>query len=84
MKSLNASFEGKKNFKLPDGATIVSKKVNMQVREIENGFIIDKTFDIKYLLNGDSNYEYFTKTWYSKENPIEIKDDSEINLEDKL
>lgn len=59
---------------VPPGATIISKSVNTTTEEIENGFLITKSYDIKYQnKKGDSEYAYYTKKWYSKEDPLEIK-----------
>jgi len=79
-----ASFESKKKFKLPDGATIVSNSHRISVEEIENGFILRKSYDITYTLNGEKSYEYFNRTWYSKENPVQINMPKEKSLADKL
>ncbi|ALN97274.1 hypothetical protein BOX09_gp28 [Flavobacterium phage Fpv1] len=79
------SLEGKKVFKLPKGAVIVSKTENISVKEIENGFILRKSYDIKYQIGDDNNYEYFNKEWYSKENPLKITmPKEEKSLADKL
>ena len=83
-----ASFSPKDEHKIPKGARIISKEVRMNVKEIENGYIIEKNYDIKYKLkNKDyTDYIYITKTWYSKDNPIIIKNskDSPKMLADKL
>ena len=68
-----ASFESKSNFKLPPGAVITKKSVSLTVEEIENGFIIRKSYDIDYENDaGENSYKHFTKKWYSKENPMDI------------
>jgi len=83
----SASLEKKKDFVLPKGGTIISKEVRLNVEEIENGFLLRKSYDIKWTGpdSDGSNYEYFTRTWFSKDNPIEINmpDDSK-SLADKL
>jgi hypothetical protein len=68
------SMTSKKEFTLPKGAKIISKECRISVEEIENGFLLRKSYDIRYSLEGDTNYEYFTKVWFSEENPIEIKE----------
>ena len=79
------SLEGKKNFQLPEGASIISKTENISVKEIENGFVLRKSYDITYKIGDDNNYEYFTKEWYSKENPLKITmPKEEKSLADKL
>jgi hypothetical protein len=83
----HVELEGKKTFKLPEGATIVKQSENISVKEIENGFVLRKTYDIQYTLEGISNdtkYEYFSKEWFSKENPIKITMPKEKSLADKL
>lgn len=78
-----ASFSSKEDKKLPKGSKIVSKEVSITVREIENGFIISKSFDIRYNLPGktDNEYFYLTKEYFSKENPLE---DSLEKIDDKM
>lgn len=44
-----------------------------------------KTYDIKWTTSeGNSNYEYFTKTWHSAKNPITIDLPKEKTLAEKL
>jgi len=83
---MNAEIEGKKTFTLPEGATIVKKSTNIRVKEIENGFIICKSYDIQYMLgeSDDTKYEYYSKEWYQKENPIKINMPKEKSLANKL
>lgn len=81
----SAEFEGKREFKLPEGATVIKNSHTISVREIENGFILRKAYDIKWTLGDDSNYEYFSKEWWSKENPLKITmPKEEKSLADKL
>lgn len=68
----NAEFEGKKQFKLPEGATIIKNSHTVSVREIENGYILRKSYDIKYMVGDETQYEYFNKEWFSKDNPLKI------------
>lgn len=81
---INAELESKRTFALPEGATIVKKSVNISVKEIENGFILRKSYDIKYMVGDDTQYEYLTKEWYSKDNPLKINMPKEKSLADKL
>ncbi len=73
---------------MPKGATIIKKDVSITVEEIENGFLIKKSFDIKYSLgeSNDTSYEYITKKWYSEDNPlsIEVDEDEGLSLADKF
>ena len=56
------------------GAKILHKSVNTSTEQIENGYLITKSYDIKYQdAKGQSDYAYYTKKWYSKEDPLEIK-----------
>jgi hypothetical protein len=81
----SARLEAKKEFKLPKGATVIKKDVTLSVEEIENGFLLRKSYDIKWSnAEGDSNYEYFTKSWFSEENPITVNMPEEKSLADKL
>lgn len=69
------SIESKDSKELPEGAEITRKSCNVSVREIENGYILRKSYDIDYTLNGESKYFYTTKEYFSEENPIQIKED---------
>ncbi len=75
LKEMDVSFEGKSKTKLPTGATVIKKDVRVTVEQIENGFICKKNYDIRYSLNGKTDYLYYTKKVYSEDNPIEIKED---------
>jgi hypothetical protein len=83
---MNAEIEGKKTFTLPEGATIVKKSTSIRVREIENGFVICKSYDIQWTPkdSDDTKYDYFTKEWFQKDNPIKINMPNEKSLVDKL
>lgn len=69
------SKEEDKRNSLPAGATILKKDVNISVEEVENGFIISKSFDIRFQPKGSdhSDYLYYTKKWYSEDNPLSIE-----------
>lgn len=66
--------DGKEENKIPSGSKILKKDVNITVEQIENGFVISKTFDVKYQApkSTNSDYVYYTKKWYSETNPLEI------------
>lgn len=53
------------------------KDVRVEVRKIENGYIIRKTIEWK---NKKEGWQYETKEWYSKEDPFEITDKSLADL----
>lgn len=81
-----ASFEGKDTFKMPPKESIIKKSFNLTIEEIENGFILRKSYDIKYKdESGETQYEYFTKKWFSEDNPMQI-DESKVeeSLADKF
>lgn len=60
---------------LPAGAKVLKETANINVEEIENGFLISKSFDIQYQPKGSdhSDWLYYTKKWYSKTNPLSIQ-----------
>jgi len=70
----NAEFEEEKEFTLPKGATIVKKSETISVRKIRNGYVLRKSYDIKWKPkdSDDTQYEYFTHEWYSIDNPMTI------------
>lgn len=82
----NASFKGKEKNQLPEGAEIIKKDVSLTVEEIENGYLIVKSYDIRYKLKDTIHYEYVTKKWYTKNNPmtIDLKAVKEKPLADKF
>lgn len=83
-KIKSASFEGKSTLNLPEGAKITRKDYNLSVREIENGFIVRKSYDIRYVVDEDERYEYYSKEYYSKTNPLKIDLKEEKSLADKF
>jgi len=76
IKSLRTTSKETKDVnKIPSDATIIRKESTITVREIENGFVVSKNFDISYKLKGSDHneYMYYTKEWFSPTNPVEIK-----------
>lgn len=67
--------------KMPKGAKILSKNVRVEVEEIENGYLISKCYDIKYEYESGTDrdiktdYLYYSRKWFSKTDPLEIKID---------
>lgn len=63
----------KNSFVLPKGATVINKTVNIEVEEIENGFLIIKRVELKYKRSDKdySDYEYINKKYFSETNPFE-------------
>lgn len=80
----NASFESKTKVNIPSEAKIMKKDFTIRVKEIENGYLIEKSYDIKYTYEGDPHYEYYTKTWFSEENPMSIDIEEPEELADKF
>lgn len=60
---------------IPAGAKILKEDCNITVEEIENGFLISKSYDVRYQVKNSehSEYAYYTKKWYSKDNPLTIE-----------
>ena len=83
-----AKLETKAINKVPKGATIIQEEVSITIKEIENGFLIRKNYDIKYQVSKEksTDYLYYTKEWYTKENPmsIDMKAISEKSLAEKM
>lgn len=71
-KLKNASYSSKENWKMPKGAEVTKKDFSVRVQEIENGFIVTKSYDLEYMYKGEKNYQYISKQWYSKENPLDF------------
>lgn len=67
-----ATFKKKEIDNIPKGAKILSKDVSITVEEIENGFLVSKSIEVKYSVDKRTDYTYITKKYFSKENPLEI------------
>ena len=82
----NVEVEEQKSFVLPAGGTIIKKTINMSVRKIKNGYVLRKSYDIKCKPEGsdDTQYEYYSDEWFSKDNPITVKMPKEKSLAEKL
>jgi len=78
-----ATFKQKEIDNIPKNAKILSKSISVIVEEIENGFLISKSTDIKYEHEKKTEYSYTTKRYFSKENPLEINLDN-LKLADKI
>lgn len=70
----NASFTAKSKDTLPTGAKIVKQTTNVDVEEIENGFLITKRTEYEYQKKDKSYTDWKTvyKKYYSKTNPLTI------------
>lgn len=71
-----ASFKKKEINNIPKGAKVLNKEVSISVEEIENGFLISKSVEVKYEIEKRTDYSYYTKKYFAKENPLEIDMDS--------
>jgi hypothetical protein len=68
------SYEDKENKTLPKGAEIVKKRCDISIREIENGFLMRKSYDIKYTLDEQTDWLYYTEETYYKTDPTAPKE----------
>lgn len=61
----------------PAGSKITEETVRIETEEIENGWLITKYFDGRYIPKGSTdnygNYYNYTKRWYSKNDPLTVK-----------
>lgn len=64
----------KQNKPIPKGAMILSKETRIDTEQIENGFIVSKTWDIRWKMKEEdsSEYTYITKKFYSKDDPLTV------------
>lgn len=67
-----ATFKQKEIDNIPKGAKILSKDVSITVEEIENGFLVCKSSEVKYEHDKRTDYCYYTKKFFAKENPLDI------------
>lgn len=69
------STTSEKGTGVPKGAEILKTETRVTVEEIENGFIITKSVETKYRIKESehSDWDYNTKKYYSKTDPLEIK-----------
>lgn len=61
----------------PAGSKIIEETVRIETEEIENGWLISKHFEGRFIPKGsDSDYGSwynYTKRWYSKTDPLTVK-----------
>ena len=67
-----ATFKQKEIDNIPKGAKILSKDVSVTVEEIENGFLVSKSTEVKYEYDKRTDYSYHTKKYFAKDNPLEL------------
>ena len=70
----NASFTAKNKDALPTGAKIVKQTTNVDVEEIENGFLITKRTEYEYQMKDKdyTDWKSICKKYYSSTNPLNI------------
>ena len=83
MELSRATFKQKEVDSIPENAKILSKDVSVTVEEIENGFLVAKSTEVKYQHDGRTDYSYNTKKYYKKENPLEFNLDG-LSLAEKV
>ena len=60
---------------LPTGAKVVEKTERLSLEEIENGFILCKSVEIRYSKKGkDDDYGYlsYERKWFTKTDPLKV------------
>ena len=77
MELSRATFRSKEENKVPSGCEILKKETRLEVEEIENGFLITKRAEIKYLdKKGETKWCYPCKKYFCKTNPLKIEEKS--------
>ena len=77
MELNEAVFKSKEENKIPSESKIIKKDVRLEVEEIENGFLITKRAEIKYLdKKGEPLWCYPCKKYFCKTNPLKIEEKS--------
>jgi hypothetical protein len=61
-------------FQLPKGAKIVKKNCSITVEKIKNGYLLNKNYDIEYMVGDEKNYTYYNEKFFSEDNPVSIAD----------
>lgn len=84
----NASFTGKSKDTLPAGAKVIKQTTNVEVEEIENGFLVTKRTEYEYQMKdkGYTDWKTIYKKYYSKTNPltIDLDDIGKESIADKF
>lgn len=76
MELNRATFKSKEDNKIPSGE-ILKKETRLEVEEIENGFLVVKSAEVKYIdENGNIQWHYPCKKYFSKTNPLKIEEKS--------
>lgn len=70
------SIREEKENKPPEGAKIIEQTVRTETEQIENGWLIIKSWDGRYKNKDDEdkygNWFNYSKKWFSKEDPLTI------------
>lgn len=60
----------------PEGAEIIDQTIRTTTEEIENGWLLTKSFSGRYKEKGSKdtygNYFDYSQKWYSKEDPLTV------------
>ena len=77
MELNKATFKSKEENKIPSESKIIKKNVQLEVEEIENGFLITKKAEVEYLdKKGNTQWCYPYKKYFCKTNPLKIEEKS--------
>lgn len=68
----SAEYKEKDKTSIPIDAKILRKSTRISVEEIENGFILSKTIDVEYEVEGRQDWKHLTKKYFSKTNPLDV------------
>lgn len=75
-------IKSKEQPKLPKGAKVIKKTSNINIEEIENGYLLCKSVDIEYSTGEGKDqrtqWMYYTKKYFSKECPIKMTVEKEL------
>ena len=72
-RSISVNFTPKREAKkVPEGAEIKNERKNVDVKEIENGYLICKTYSCEYEINEQYGYVHNCTETFSKEKPNEL------------
>lgn len=68
----SAEYREKDKTTIPIDAKILKKSTRISVEEIENGFILEKSIEVEYEVDGGNNWKEISKKYFSKTNPLDI------------
>ena len=58
------TIEAKTKFTLPENAEVLKKETRIRVEEIENGYLLRKSYEIKWKdESGETRWDNFDKAW---------------------